>query len=251
MSPFSSKLKPPAAMPQPLPRADGGTQGPLMLLLALNLILLAFFIMLNAVVPSADSDVRDGMTRGTGVAEDPTANMTLSDNAGIRRQVQDDMRGLVANHLRLLSPDLATNATGVQLTLPQAKLFAPGADALTQDGLAWLENLRTLLAGPGAAWSGTFLVVGNPADIPLLARRVVAVGQVVGGDTMRRVAVGYAVGRETGSGRAVLVLKAPLTRIAGRDAELMERGLTGAGGTLQGLGRGDMGDVTGDGDRVE
>lgn len=253
MTPRETSAQTATAMPQALPRETGGNNGPLMLLLALNLILLAFFILLNAVTPTADKNVREGMNQGTGVGMDPTSNMTLGEGASIQRQVQEDMRGLVANRLRLLSPALDTDATGVQLTLPQGKLFVAGAAELTADGGVWLENLRELLAGPGGGWEGMLLVLGRPGDAPLLARRVVAVGRALGVETLRRVSVGYGFRSDEAVGRVLLVLKAPAGRIADRDAERMERGLGESGGELQGLGRGDMGDAveSGSDGRVE
>lgn len=146
-----------------LPRVIPASSGTVVMMLSLNLILLALFILLNAFAkPSttkaeaALEGVEEGFDyreSGLGVGSDQTQMLAVP----WQMNLQEGLNGLVHNQLLLEGDAVEADASMVRVVLPVAVLFGEG-QSLLPARVGFVENVAALLAPAGAAPEGTLQV---------------------------------------------------------------------------------------------
>ena len=232
-------------LPLTPPRMEGTTNGPLTLMLAMDLIVLALFVMLNSVAQQATHQVKgdhgslrqdggyDHREVGQGNGSD---DVEMLDGPARQREVHEELRGMVANRLRLVTPEMSTDARGVRLLVARKIVFTREGD-LTRSGQAWLEDFAAVLQTNGKDWKGRLMVLGGQAEGPVLAKAASLLAPLAMVDPAR-IRVGYRTVEGAAPPQVVeVVMKAPAWGVADRKAEQVQQVLTRPGGTLEGVGR--------------
>ncbi|MCP5405120.1 MAG: hypothetical protein H6922_02725 [Pseudomonadaceae bacterium] len=160
-----------------LPPKAAAPAGSVVVMLALNLILLALFILLNAFAkPSQHKQLEaiDGVNEGfdyresgLGTGSDDTASLGIPWSMAL----QEGLRGLVHNQLLLDADDaMEVDASGVRVVVPLSALFAEGKTELMADKVGFLENALALMVPEKGAPEGTLeLAVGDASDQMMVA----------------------------------------------------------------------------------
>lgn len=158
------------------PQYQPAQGGSVVLMLALNLILLALFILLNAFAkPSHNKSLEairgvgegfDYRESGLGLGSDQTASLGIP----WQMNLQEGLNGLVHNQLLLDTDAVEADANVVRVTLPATALFAEDGTDMLLDRLGFVENVAALLAPPGRTAEGVMeVVVAAPLDQQMVA----------------------------------------------------------------------------------
>lgn len=129
---------------------SGQSSGTVMLMLALNLIILAFFILLNgmamdteAKAKAAYDSLKEGFSsneKGAGLGDADTDELLKPWQLGLNPLLQ----GVIHNALQISTPDIKVDADQILLTVPLKVLFDDNSADLLPSGHALVANLASI-----------------------------------------------------------------------------------------------------------
>jgi hypothetical protein len=158
----------------------------IVIMLSLNLIVLAFFMLLNSLATVTDEKANlaaRSVKNSTSEQQDALANQNNSQNStnqrmqAARQQAAVRMRGVMSNIVKPEDVLMPEAATYVQVSLPIEAVFAPQSITPLAAGVATLTNVAALAGGTPRLEISINLLAPTLNDE--LARRTVALQQAL------------------------------------------------------------------------
>lgn len=213
--------------------------GAIVIMLALFLIMLVLFILLNAYSKPSRGKTEQAANSMTETLElSGVSGLGLSatlDGMPWAMAVENRLTGVVHTQLQLEMEDVETDATTVRVTLPLVTFFEGQDAALKPATLGFLENLGAVLKGDAQGTPAVRMVVRDNASLlPLAMARAYALATPVLAHGARGVAAA------AGEGAPSVVLEfyyQPGVVEAAESAGAIQQTLQPLGGTMRGEGR--------------
>jgi hypothetical protein len=145
------------------PKANDGT---VVMMLSLNLIILSFFILLNALANQSEEKARlASISANQGQLELPNAATEGLDNSyqniiKWQNQTAEDVKGVLTNKVKLDVIGMEKNAEQLIVTLPLSSFFADGSIPMRDASLGVLQNILAVLE----AGTASSILVQQPAE---------------------------------------------------------------------------------------
>lgn len=208
--------------------AKAEADGTLLMLLSLNFLLLAFFILMNSIATRESAHAKNVLAR---VREGYNIQGPLGDNAGgvapvvakapWQGPLVSRLQGVILNRLNLQTIPLETDADKLVMVLPLASLF---------DGprLREPQTVRNIVTAAGTTASLRWEILGRWPNQELLAAQAATLAAETG-----RVAVG------AGNDSVRITFTPALTTDPDVGATLQNLGLDGGASSVEGVGDGD------------
>lgn len=172
---------------RPNSSSTGQASGTVMLMLALNLIVLAFFILLNAMATDTEAKAKaaydslkqgfSSQQKGVGLGDADTDDRVPPWQIGLNANLQ----GVLHNALQISTPDMKADADQIALMVPGSAVFAPAGAEFLPGGKALVENMIGITKGKAdkPVFRVSFVVRMPAADAKLAALRLLAVHDVL------------------------------------------------------------------------
>jgi hypothetical protein len=218
---------------------QGGGNGAIVIMLALFLIMLVLFILLNAYSKPSRAKTEqaaNSMADSLELSGVPGRGLSATlDGMPWSMAVQNRLAGVVHTQLQLELADVETDASTLKVTLPIATFFEGGEVAVKPGALGFLENVGAVLKGDAQGTPAVRMVVKDAITVlPLaMARAHNLVVPVLAQGA-------YGVTAAAGQGTPAVVLEfsyQPGDMRASESAGKLNQTLQPLGGAMRGEGR--------------